>query len=150
MSVRSRYKHKPYFQYGYTKKLRKKWKDSSKCINCGKFVEETKFLRCLSCRLTNRKLEKKYRKEQRMMLFEILGGVICNHCGYDKDIRALQFDHKNGGGRKDRKRFSNSTFGMIKYYIARPQEARDKLQVLCANCNAIKIHENGENKHKHL
>lgn len=79
----------------------------------------------------------------RNMLFEILGGVVCVKCGFS-DKRALHFDHKNGGGKQDRKKFNNSSSMFLLYYVSRPELAKQKLQVLCANCNFIKMHEEKE------
>ena len=95
------------------------------------------------------KLQRKIHKKQRMItrekLFELLGDK-CVRCGFS-DKRALQFDHINGGGLKDiknktkRKKVSDSYY---KYYLNHPEEAKTKLQVLCANCNWIKKYENNE------
>jgi len=73
-------------------------------------------------------------------LFLILGQDSCMKCGFS-DKRALQFDHINGGGNKDIK--------TLTYYVNHPEEARQKLQVLCANCNRIKVIENKEFAWKH-
>lgn len=85
-----------------------------------------------------------YRERYRLRLFEILGGTKCVICGFD-DIRALQFDHKNGGGLNDRKRLGFSTDTYYKYYVEHDKEAIANLQVLCSNCNWIKRHINNEN-----
>ena len=72
---------------------------------------------------------------------DILGDK-CVKCGFN-DKRALQFDHINGGGLKDRIRFKAAQT-MYKFYINNPELARKCLQILCANCNTIKIKENKE------
>lgn len=79
----------------------------------------------------------------RPMLFDILGRH-CSRCGFS-DIRALQFDHKNGGGNKEVKMYK-SNHSMIRMYIKNPCIAKEKLQVLCANCNWIKKYENNEKR----
>lgn len=84
---------------------------------------------------------KKYHHKIRKQLYEILGGAKCNNCGFDI-IEALQFDHINGGGTNERKRFGKSLY-MYRFYINNPVLAKQKLQVLCANCNFIK-HLHGE------
>lgn len=73
----------------------------------------------------------------REALFHILGHV-CAMCGhYDK--RVLQFDHINGGGTKEHKTdFLNRRLHFYQFYVHNPNLAREKLQVLCANCNFLK------------
>jgi hypothetical protein len=64
-----------------------------------------------------------------------LGGK-CVRCGFS-DIRALQVDHVNGGGRQE----INSTD--TRTYLLRILENNSgKYQLLCANCNWIKRSEN--------
>jgi len=75
------------------------------------------------------------------MLFDILGRE-CVLCGYS-DIRALQFDHINGGGRKEQ-RIYNDRATMVLFYVKNPELAKKKLQVLCANCNWIKRNDKKE------
>jgi len=67
-------------------------------------------------------------------VINLLGGK-CTHCGFDKDVRALTLDHKNSDGSEDRKKNGSK---IARYYILHPEEARERLQVLCANCNKIK------------
>lgn len=70
--------------------------------------------------------------------FAAVGSEVCVNCGFS-DPRALQIDHVNGGGRQHMASFSsNKTY--LRYVIDNPQE----FQILCANCNWIKRHENGE------
>ena len=71
----------------------------------------------------------------RVRLMKLLGGIKCCRCGF-VDYRALQFDHKNGGGRKELKKMGNT--GMYYFYLKNPTIANRALQVLCANCNQIK------------
>ena len=81
-------------------------------------------------------------------LVHILGQYWCQKCG-QHDKRCLQLDHINGGGCYEYGRTATSKFSSVKkmqlYYIQHPEEARKKLQVLCANCNWIKRFTNGEN-----
>jgi len=81
-------------------------------------------------------------KENKSKLMIILGGKICKKCGYNKDERALQIDHINGGGVKERRK--GYTYQVFKKYVDDPELARKTLQVLCANCNQIKKFENKE------
>lgn len=61
----------------------------------------------------------------------------CNCCGFS-DERALQIDHINGNGHKEREEFGY--VGLQKRVLANPKE----YQLLCANCNWIKRAEEGE------
>ena len=74
----------------------------------------------------------------RKELLELAGGNKCAKCGFG-DWRALQFDHINGGGKKDQKIMCSQTL-MRKDILENP----NKYQVLCANCNWIKRYENKE------
>jgi len=89
---------------------------------------------------------KNYVKRIRMELFELLGSS-CKMCGFS-DMRALQLDHKYGGGKIDRS-MHGSYYKLIKFYSQNKNLAKQKLQVLCANCNWIKIHDNDERFHKY-
>ena len=90
-----------------------------------------------------RQQNKMVKEKRRLLLFEILGGAKCVRCGFS-DIRALQFDHIYGNGCKDRRDRNLSGSDLIKYYSRNPEEAKQKLQVLCCNCNWIKRWEKGE------
>jgi hypothetical protein len=81
------------------------------------------------------------RIKKRQEVFDLLGHK-CVRCGFD-DIRALQIDHINGDGRKE----ARAERHHISYYdrvIAEIKAGSKKYQILCANCNWIKRHENGE------
>lgn len=79
----------------------------------------------------------------RSEVYLLLGGV-CNKCGFN-DSRAFQIDHINGGGCTE---LRSSIFGnKITYYrhvIKSVKANENKYQLLCANCNWIKRHENDE------
>lgn len=77
---------------------------------------------------TQRSRQKRKRREN---LLNFLGGT-CKGCGIiDFDI--LIFDHKNNDGREDKRRMHN-TF-ITKYYLEHLKEAKEKLIILCHNCN---------------
>jgi hypothetical protein len=78
--------------------------------------------------------------EKRHSLILNLGGK-CVCCGYDKDVRGMVLDHINGDGHEDRKRIGSK---IARYYSKNMDEAKLKLQVLCATCNQIKAMENKE------
>lgn len=78
--------------------------------------------------------------DKRESLVIFLGGQ-CVKCGYKENIKALELDHKNNDGDLDRKRLGNKIY---RYYVKNLEEAREKLQILCANCNKIKAIEEME------
>lgn len=80
-----------------------------------------------------------YLKKRREML-DLLGGK-CIRCGFE-DERALQIDHINGGGIKERKNFNTKDFHRLVLKSIKNKE--NKYQLLCANCNWIKRHEREE------
>ncbi|MBI3937123.1 MAG: hypothetical protein HY323_09110 [Betaproteobacteria bacterium] len=84
----------------------------------------------------------KGQRDTRLRTIEHLGRK-CRRCGFE-DWRALQIDHVNGDGRKDRERDGNR-YRLFRSIIAHPE----KYQLLCANCNWIKRYENGEHNVRH-
>lgn len=89
----------------------------------------------------NKKIRKKTKNE---CLKYISGGVVCcARCGFT-DIRALQIDHIHGGGSKENKKF-HTTYDFHKYILSLSENVvKNKYQILCANCNWIKVYENKE------
>ena len=73
-----------------------------------------------------------------------LGGK-CVGCGF-QDRRALQIDHKHGGGCLELREF-NSTHKYYKMLLALT-DLTERYQLLCANCNWIKRDTNNEFPHK--
>lgn len=65
-------------------------------------------------------------------------GNRCSICGYDKDSRALQIDHIDGKGRRERMRL-----GWYKFFNKILKDPTG-YQLLDANCNYIKRYENNE------
>lgn len=95
---------------------------------------------CREC--TAKRVQARYRMQinslrLRDKCFDLLGHV-CNRCGFS-DKRALQFDHVNGGGYADRKKHRGQA--MYRNILS---TAGAGFQVLCANCNWIKKHEDRE------
>jgi hypothetical protein len=91
---------------------------------------------------TRRKSSKEYNARRRAETVEFYGGK-CVHCGFS-DIRALHIDHINGGGKKERDAGRHGLFDLWKITKDDPVMARATFQLLCANCNSIKRHENYE------
>lgn len=93
-------------------------------------------------RLKFNKYQVKYRKNLRLSLIALLGGK-CNRCGFS-DIRVLQVDHINGGGRQEFIKVRTSGGAYDRYILNEIINGSTKYQLLCANCNWIKRHENKE------
>lgn len=81
--------------------------------------------------------KKKY-YDKKQEVFDALGNV-CNHCGHT-DVRVLQIDHVNGGGSKEYKTKSGTSY---LYHVLKLVDT-GQYQLLCANCNWIKRHTNDE------
>lgn len=93
---------------------------------------------CIKCRRAQA-VRDLYKVNPRERIVKLLGNRCCR-CGFS-DVRALQIDHVNGGGTRDRARLK----GAIAYYIHIERNLNSGLyQLLCANCNWIKRVENGE------
>ena len=96
---------------------------------------------CSRCKLC----ELKYAKERynvpaiRQRILSRLGSK-CNHCGFS-DLRALQIDHINGGGKQHIASFNGN---YRNYYKHVEQTDLSGFQALCANCNWIKRYEHKE------
>lgn len=75
--------------------------------------------------------DRNMRKKLREQVIEFLGGK-CAACGYDDHIMALQVDHINGDGKADRVK------GALQSYRNMLKRGCEGVQVLCANCHAIK------------
>ncbi len=86
--------------------------------------------------MRNNSRRQKYLQDK-TSLFKILGGFKCCICGFDNPL-ALQIEHKDDTGYLDKKRF-NRHDQFFRYYITHPLEAIKYLQIMCANCNQIKI-----------
>jgi hypothetical protein len=93
------------------------------------------------------KNRKNYHLVKRKFLLKMLGNK-CAFCGFS-DTRALQIDHINGGGCREIKglggmgNYKNELFKLAKLD---KKKFFSKYQLLCANCNWIKIDTNNERK----
>ena len=93
----------------------------------------------------NKKKGNKYNRKLRVKIIDMMGGK-CVHCGFD-DYRALQIDHVEGDGTKERKIYNNRSL-YYKLIIIDLDNNGNKYQLLCANCNWIKRVENNEYSQK--
>jgi hypothetical protein len=90
-------------------------------------------------------LESTRRREKfyalRAKVLDALGGK-CKSCGF-ADERALQIDHINGGGQRERKAMGYRAGYPHTYFtrILADPDFLSKYQCLCANCNWIKRRE---------
>lgn len=82
------------------------------------------------------------RNKIRIELLNMFGGK-CIKCGFS-DWRALQIDHINGGGSKERK-IIRDTWKYMRIII-QDKNREEKYQLLCSNCNWIKRYENYEER----
>ena len=106
----------------------------TKCIPCRR-------KHCLDLYYKNRVLKDRPYQVSRANVIEKLGGSKCAHCGF-ADARALQIDHRHGGGSRHKKSF-RSSHAYYKSILADP-DRMEKYQILCANCNWIKRDTNNE------
>jgi hypothetical protein len=105
-----------------------------------KKVKEKERKRC-------REKQNNFRKQIRNEIFVLLGGKCANpfnlpHPDWCNDYRCLQIDHINGGGVKERKKYSVNKLYL--HILAEIKVGSKDYQLLCANCQWIKVHENKE------
>lgn len=146
------------FIKGHSEGLGRHWKvkDTSKnrLAQLGKKLSEDHKKKCSEALLGEKsylykdgrcKDKKMYNKERsksiRLATLAALGGK-CVRCGFD-DYRALQIDHINGEGNKERKQSSAYT-GYQRKVLESFLRGENKYQLLCSNCNWIKRSENNE------
>lgn len=94
--------------------------------------------------IKNRKSGRDSRFKLRQKAVNSIGGC-CAKCGFS-DIRALQIDHINGDGFVERRNRKQNQWIFYKNIIKFGSQG--KYQVLCANCNWIKVFENKEFSNK--
>lgn len=87
-------------------------------------------------------------RKLRLKLMELMGNrcnsQFCLVPGGCTDTRCLHIDHIHGNGSTERKRFGGSAANEWRYYISHPEELDNNLQILCSNCNWIKVDEKHE------
>jgi hypothetical protein len=82
-------------------------------------------------------------QKYRTAVLTLLGDVCCQ-CGYSQRP-ALQIDHVRGGGKEQFRKLGN-TEKYYKHIIQQLTLGSKEYQLLCANCNQLKRHNNGESK----
>lgn len=86
--------------------------------------------------------DRRLRHKKRLDILKFLGDK-CVKCGFD-DPRALNVDHVYGGGTQE-----STIYKSLSQKYSRIKNNPELFQLLCANCNTIKIWENGERKTKY-
>ncbi|MBV6446346.1 MAG: hypothetical protein IFNCLDLE_02639 [Ignavibacteriaceae bacterium] len=130
----------------YYESHKEKLKETSRkwyLANREKRIEQSKANRP-KYRAKKNEYSKRVWREQRIALINQVsnGSNKCLRCGFS-DIRALQIDHVNGGGRAE---VRNTKFRNPYRYGKHIAKNPEDYQVLCANCNWIKRDENKEYK----
>ena len=119
------------------------------CARCKTNERVPKYSYCLICRsLINKEWAAKHRvskaKYHRLYFRELRRQAVaklgdkCKHCGIT-DLRLLQIDHVDGGGGKELKKI-----GVYGIYCKILKGDTKGYQLLCANCNWLKRHEENE------
>ena len=138
-----------------------------RCRYCGVLLDETNWFPskrkdrrfvCSGCyrpRVNNHM--RHYFRRTRQRLLALLGescackGSDCWHSGpcNVSDSRVLQIDHVYGGGVNEVRRVFGHARDMYLFYLKNPDEAKGRLQPLCANCNWAKLYRNRERPDKY-
>jgi 5-methylcytosine-specific restriction endonuclease McrA len=90
--------------------------------------------------------KKSYHRYYKEKAYKALGGK-CVRCGFS-DERGLEIDHINNDGYIDRINGKRSNYKEYQYIANNPEKAKERLQLLCANCNRIKMWEEREHAKK--
>lgn len=93
--------------------------------------------------VTKRVYKATYYQKLRRLVLKKLGDKCCL-CGFN-DWRALQIDHVNGGGSKEKKEVTGNYY---RFVLKEIEKHPNKYQLLCANCNWIKRYEKDETARK--
>lgn len=77
-------------------------------------------------------MRKKNYNASKLKAMNLCGGARCVKCGCD-EILFLEFNHKNGGGCKERKEYNGPIMDQIVYKKRRTND----LEIVCRVCNAL-------------
>lgn len=83
---------------------------------------------------------------KRISLLRLFGGR-CACCG-ESNWRFLDFDHINNTGSEHRRWLKEAKLTLFSWMQRYPEEAKQRIQVLCSNCNAGKARNQGVCPHK--
>lgn len=93
-------------------------------------------------RAFQREWQRKQRRERKTAVIAMLGGA-CEHCG-NNDPRVLEIDHVVPLRRPERTKNSGDAGSELWRRVLTGRVARDNVQLLCANCHAIKTLDDGD------
>jgi hypothetical protein len=122
---------------------------TKRCPRCETIKQVAEFSRSAArsdglsgfCRECMNAIHAESARRHRVELLKVLGGE-CLSCGFANQL-ALQVDHVNGNGSAHRRSVGNSHACTLLRLV---KENPDDYQLLCANCNVIKRHVNGEHR----
>lgn len=83
--------------------------------------------------ISTKRAYKKHRDKKRLHVLNLLGGPTCVYCGCD-DIKALEINHKCGGGCEEYKKGAGTAIVDDIWFGRRSVE---NLEVVCRPCNSI-------------
>ena len=115
-------------------KIKLEKRDNTNCLNCSVELKGNQRMYCsVKCKFSNfgsYKSQKKRRLKGKKDLVLMKGGC-CEKCKYHKNLRALEFHHKN----PKLKSFGISYTTIASKSWKRILEEIDKCQLLCSNCH---------------
>jgi hypothetical protein len=107
------------------------------CIICGQKLtgQQKKYCSC-SCNYKNKdkyktKKSRKLRAHTRRLELIILKGAMCESCGYNKNLAALHFHHRD----PSQKIFALEGKNIKKFSMENLLVEAEKCQLLCSNCH---------------
>jgi len=110
------------------------------CKSCHNKLNRIWYKQSVHARESATKRAKLTREKLRDEIFTLLGNK-CGYCGFT-DARALQIDHVNNNGHEEKKKFGGG-YGTayLNHVLKKVRLGSSDYQILCANCNQIKVHE---------
>jgi len=116
------------------------------CVKCGKTFNG-KGTRCNKCvsKISDTQLRHRIKSRLEVMVHYCGGKPKCQCCGED-EVRFLEIDHINGGGRKQRTTLGGG--GCNFYRWLKKHHYPKGFQVLCMSCNGGKARNGGVCPHK--
>ena len=132
--------------YEYVEK-KKDFGKIKNCYVCGKSFPITEFKKYFNqkvkrkyvyaiCKKCNKTRARQVRLKRKLKAFSLIQkNIICVRCGCT-DLRFLEINHKNGGGKKESKTRAISGAPIIQEIVNGTRKT-DDLEILCRPCNHI-------------